>query len=259
MKRIVVISDCSDVAYNEIRATIVNELDKNRINDIEVEPLVKSKEFSKINCAFLVRLMAEIYNPIDTVFLVILNPLKTTVKNRAYVMGETKNGFKFVSSNIGTLSWLVKDFGIKCVYEFCKENLSGGSYVPFGGKYFQAPMALKIAEGIPFDMLGEKRKKDFLNQFNIKDGTVVHIDNFGTSKINGRSPKVNEGTQLSIYINGRRKGKAIFTRCMKNLPTGTWTIYPGSSLRNLPELGQVRQLGSASKLGIKIGDKIVFK
>ena len=257
-KRIVIISDCSDVAYNEIRATILRELDKSNVKNVEIEPLVKAEEFSIINGAFLTRLMAEIYNPENIIFLVILNPLKTTRKDRARIMGETKNGFKFVGANTGTLNWLIKDFGLKYLYEFSKEGLSGKKFVSFGGKYFHAPMAAKVAMGISFKKLGIKRDKGFLSDFRIRDGTVVHIDNFGVPKIKGKLSKFKEKEEIDVYVNGKKKVRATFTNSMKDLRDGTWAVYPGSSLNNLPEIGKVRCLGSASRLGIKIGDKIEF-
>ena len=114
-KYIVVISDCADAAFNEIRAQILKEIDTAKSNDdIIVEPLVAAKEFSIIDGAFLTRLMAELYPPEKTIFLVILNPLQ---KRPRRIIGETKNGFKFVGADTGTLSWLFEDFGIKEVYE----------------------------------------------------------------------------------------------------------------------------------------------
>jgi S-adenosylmethionine hydrolase len=259
MKRIVLVSDCSDVAYNEMRATILSELDKLSTKDVEIEPLVKAEEFSIINGSFLLRLMAECYNPKDTIFLVILNPLKTNVKERARIIGELNNGVKFVGANTGALNWLIEDFGLKSLYELNAPGLTGREFISFGGKYVHSPAAAKIASGIAFDKLGTKKNKDFLINFSIKEGTVVHIDNFGVSKIRGKMPELKEGENTEIYVNEKKIGRGVFTHCMKDLPDGTLAIYPGSSLNNLPEIGKVRCLKTAKQLKIQIGDIVTFK
>lgn len=260
MKRIIIVSDCTDVAFNEMRATILSYLDKEKIKNVEIEPLVPVKEFSIVNASFLIRILAEIYNPKDTIFLVVVNALKTNRKERARIMGETLNGFKFVGANTGALNWLIEDFGLKCLYEFDKTNLTGKNFVSFGGKYFHSPMAAKIATGIPFKKLGEKRTKEFLTDFEIKEGTVIHIDNFGVPKIKGNVHKeLKEGDKIEIFVNNKKRVKAVFTHSMKDYPDGTWTLFSGSSLNKLLEIAKVRALDSAESLMIKIGDKLSFK
>ncbi len=259
MKRIVIVSDCSDVAYNELRATILAELDKHRGSDVSVEPLVKAEEFSLINGAFLVRLMAEVYSPNETIFLVILNPLTTDRVDRARIVGETKNGFKFVGENTGTLNWLIEDFGLKRLFEVKAPGLKGKDFIPFGGKYIHAPIAAKIASGQDLSEFGIGKSKNFLTKFKVSEGTVVHIDNFGVAKVKSRLPKAKEGEKIGVYINGKKRINAIFTRCMKDLPDGEWAVFPGSSVERLSEIGRVRKLGSAKKLRLKLGDIIEFR
>ena len=95
--RIVIVTDCIDVAANEIRATLIAELTQlGKEQCVDIEPEIQASEFSLINGSFLVRLMAEVYPPKETIFLVILNPLNTDRKDRARIIGETNNGFKFV-------------------------------------------------------------------------------------------------------------------------------------------------------------------
>jgi len=257
-KKIVVITDCIDVAANEIRATLLTELIKlGKENYVDIEPTVEVQEFSIISGNFLVRLMAEIYPPKETIFLVILNPLNTDREDRARIIGETKNGFKFVGANTGTLSWLFKDFGIKEIYESSKKGLDGRKFISFGGKYVHAPIAAKVASGIPLSELGEKFDQEKITILKIKDGTVLYIDNFGVSKFFGNLKDLKEKDEVQIFINKVFKCNAIFTKSMKNLPDQTWVIYPGSSL-GLPELGKVRANG-AKELKIKIDDIITFK
>jgi len=251
-KYIVIVSDCTDVAYNEMRAKILHEIDNEKIkNNIIVEPLVPAKEFSIINGAFLVRLMADLYPPKNTIFLVVINPCKI---RPARLIGETNNGFKFVAANTGTINWLISDFGLKNLYE-----LKNCGFFPFGGKFVHAPATAKLALGKNFDELGEKRDKNFLVNFHIPDGTVVHIDNFGIIKIKGKPPNYDDGDVLEIYINGKKRLDAIFTHRMMSLDDGVWALYPGSSLGGMPELGKVRSLNGADEIDVNIGDMIRWK
>lgn len=254
-KKVVVVTDCVDVAANEIRATLISELIKlGKEKKVEIEPIVEAKEFSVINGAFLVRLMAEVYPPKETVFLVILNPLSTNREDRARIIGETKNGFKFVGANTGTLSWLMKDFGIKEIYESSRKGLRGKQFISFGGKHIHAPIAAKVASGIKLIKLGKKFDKKRLTYLKLDRGTVVHIDNFGVIKIFGDLNNLKEGDKVKIFIKNKFNRFAIFTKSMKNLPNNSLAIYPGSSLNNLPEIGKVRSLGTGKELGVKIGD-----
>ena len=69
-KRIVFITDCIDVAYNELRGVI---LDNIKSDEIIIEPVAPVAPLSIINGNFVLRLMADAY-PEGTVFSVILNP-----------------------------------------------------------------------------------------------------------------------------------------------------------------------------------------
>ncbi len=53
-KRIVFITDCIDIAYNELRGTVLSQLHKIGSDvDIEIEPMVPVEPFSLINCSFI--------------------------------------------------------------------------------------------------------------------------------------------------------------------------------------------------------------
>lgn len=258
-QRIVTITDCTDVAMNEIRAAIISELDKlGEINNIEIEPFVRASEFSLINGVFLVRLLAEIYSPQTTTFLVVLNPLRTNRSDRARIIGETRNGFKFVGENTGTLSWLIKDFGLSQIYESSRAGLDGASFLSFGGKYIHAPIAARVAAGMPLNQIGPTFDIEKVTCLQIEPGTVLHIDNFGVMKILGNIDNLAEGTIVDICVNGICKCQAVYARSMKNLPDGTWVIYKGSSLDNLPEVARVRKLDSHKELNVQIGDMITW-
>ncbi len=56
-KRIFFITDCVDVAYNELRGVILSNI---KSYEIVVEPVVPVTPFSIINGNFALRLMAEV-------------------------------------------------------------------------------------------------------------------------------------------------------------------------------------------------------
>lgn len=253
-QRIVVITDCKDVAMNELRATLAINLERlNADRKVEIEPIIEAEEFSITNGNFLIRLMANIYNPKITTFLVVINPLKTNRQDRARIIGQTKNGFKFVGENTGTLSWLIKDFGIKEIYESSQKGLDGKEFIPFGGKFIHAPIAAEIASGVPLKKIGNYFDSKKITFIDVQEGTILHIDNFGVAKIFMREINLSEGSIVKILINKKYRLEARFTHSMKNLPDETWAIYQGSSLDGLFELGLVRANG-AKKLSFRIGD-----
>ena len=245
-KRIVFITDCVDVAYNELRATVLS-MTKER-NDIEIEPVVPVAPFSVINGNFILRLMAEVY-PKGTIFSVILNPMK---KRPARLIGRTKKkDFIFVGANTGVFDWFLRDFGVKELYE-----LRDPGFLPFGGKFVHAPAVAQVATGKPLKELGKPFKSAQISRPRLSKGTVVHIDNFGLMKFVGKLPAANEGDQFVVNANGKVI-EAVFAKRMMSRDDGEWVIYPGSSL-GLPELGKVRSNG-VQELNLRIGDKILFE
>lgn len=249
IKHVVVITDCKDVAFCEIRRQILSDCEKMGNNYTEVEPLVPAEEFSIINGAFLTRLMAEHYRE-DVLFMLILNPSQKRPKR---IFGQLSNDVYFEGADTGTLNWLFDDFGIKSLYEI-KEN----KFYPFGGKYVHSPTVAKMASGISFEAYGKEIGKDELCNFSIPSGTVVHIDNFGLMKIKDEFPNYQDGTMVKIFLNGKESIIAVISERMMNQDTGTWVLYPGSSI-NLPELGKVRCKDGAKKLSVQVGDIITWE
>ncbi|MDB5265596.1 MAG: hypothetical protein JWM39_309 [Parcubacteria group bacterium] len=249
MKHIVFITDCSDIAYSELRGTALSELAKLTAQDnISIEPVVSVKPFSILNGNFVLRLMAESY-PEGTVFSVILNPSKNRPER---LLGRTKkNNFLFVGANTGVFEWFLRDFGVAELYE-----LKDPGFLPFGGKYVHAPAVAKLASGIPPAELGNPFQVSGLRKLEILPGTIVHVDNFGLMKFNTVLPKFEEGARLRITVKGLSI-PAVYSTRMMNRETGEWVIYPGSSL-GLPELGKVRQNG-ALELGVAEGDQIFIE
>lgn len=110
-KRIVLITDCVDVAYNELRGVL---LDNIKSDETVIEPVVSVIPFSIVNGNFVLRLMAEAY-PEGTIFSIILNPSR---ERPARLIGKTKEkGIYFMGANTGVFTWLFKDFGIEELYE----------------------------------------------------------------------------------------------------------------------------------------------
>jgi S-adenosylmethionine hydrolase len=251
-KHIVTITDCVDIAANELRANMISVLGEKE--NVVLEPFVPVKEFSAINCNFAVRLMAESYPP-GTIFLITFNPSQERPKS---VIGRTeKNGFIFMGRNTGAFDWLTRDFGCKELYDaselFTKFN---PQFVSFSGKFVTAPTIAKIAQGEDMKKFGIEINPKEINRLSLIDYTIVHIDNFGMMKFTGDldNPKENDFYEVKI---GKKKIKAIFCKRMMSQKTGSWVLFPGSSF-GLFELGQVREYG-ASSIGAKIGDVIELK
>ncbi len=101
-KRIVIITDCVDMAYNELRGVILKEIAiSNCVFDVEIEPVIPVEPFSIVGGNFLLRLMAEAYPP-ETIFSVILNLIKYRPER---IFGRTsQKNFLFIGANTGVFS-----------------------------------------------------------------------------------------------------------------------------------------------------------
>lgn len=252
-RKIVIITDCIDIAFNEMHQALLNELASFGISSPQISPIAQVKNFSVVNAAFIIRLLADLY-PAGTLFAIIVSG---TSLNPMRLFGETKTGITFVGNNSGYLNWLVEDFGLNYLYENkINRDIEGRS---FGGKYAQIPTVARLYAYQDLDSLGIKRDETCLHNFNIKTGTVVHCDNFGLMKI--KAPKItdlNEGDLLKIFLNEKFILTAHYTEKMKLQKDGEWVLFTGSSLYGLPELGRVRSLNSSAELGAKEGDIITW-
>jgi len=248
-KHVIIITDCKDVAYNEMKWIIIKECSKRGYNNVDIE-LVPVSEFSIINAAFLTRVMAEHCLP-GTVFSVVINPQK---HRSSRIYGKLSNGIMYFGANTGALTWLLKDFNANEIYE-----IHDPGFIPFGGKFVHAPNIAKLVAGIPFAKFGKKFNKEFLAELDIKDGTIVHIDNFGLMKIKDTTPSFKEGEKLQIFKNGKYILDATFAKRMMSLDDKEWVLYPGSSLNSLPELGTVRYKDGFKDINAHIGDIITWK
>lgn len=247
MKRTVVfVTDCVDVAYNELRGVVISQLHKLGNNiEVEIEPVAIVKPFSIIDGNFVLRLLADVYSE-GTIFSIILNPLK---ERPARLIGRTKKKqFYFMGANTGVFEWFFRDFGIDELYE-----LYDPGFVSFGGKYVHAPVIAQMASGQELNLIGKKFDVNNLMRLDIPDGTIVHIDNFGLMKFMGILPNMDEGDKLTVEIKGKSL-PAVYAKRMMSRDTGEWVVYSGSSF-GLPELGKVRQNG-AREIDVEVGDTI---
>lgn len=250
-KKIVIITDCVDIASVELRATIGNILDKFNAHDIQIEPVVGVKAFSIVNGSFSLRLLAECY-PEGTIFLVVVNPLK--IRPKRVICVTKKKNFIIVGADTGLMDWTLKDFELDKKYE-----INDPGFVSFGGKYVHAPVTAKIALGEDLEKLGKALPVEQITtplvETLLKD-VIVHIDNFGLIKISNIVENLEIGAKYLIRINEKEIITKYDSRMMSN-ETGDWILYKGSSL-GLLEIGKVRENG-ASELGAHEGDKVYIE
>ena len=242
-KKVVVLTDCIDVAWLEIRGSIYNNCSE---YDVEIEPIVPIDNYSIVNVNFLVKLIAEIYHE-GTIICVIVNPLKLRTER---IIGRTKKkNLIFEGTNTGAFGWLVEDYGCEELYE-----LFDPGFVPFGGKYVHSPTVGKAASGIEISNFGNKFELDKLRHVEYVEGMVMHIDNFGNLKLYHKfAEKPTDGTNFVIKFNGK-KVDVIFNTRMMERNDGELIIYPGSSF-GYTEIGTVKG-NFAKDFDIKNGDII---
>lgn len=240
-RKLVIITDCTDVAYLEIRGAIYSNADS---ENFEIEPIVKVQDYNITNVAFLVRLIAEIY-PEGTMINVVVHP--SQIRGERIVGKTERKGILFEGTNTGAFGWLLKEFGCKEVYE-----LYDAGFVPFGGKYVHAPAVGKVLSGYSLEKLGSPFAANLIKDVERTDGTILHIDNFGNIKFVGQI-KGKNGDRYTVVI-GEKKYQAVYWERMMEKDDGELVLYPGSSF-SYPEIGIVR--GNAARiLKVKWSDKI---
>lgn len=250
-RRIVCVTDCIDIAANELRATLLRESFHD--DEIVVEPFAPVRpNFSTINANFVVRLLAESY-PEGTIFVAVCNGDKIRATS---VVGRTKHkGMCFVGRNNGSWDWLTRDFGLAELVNIDEQygrdsRTDPNGFVSFAGKYTTAPIAARVAKGTPLLEFGQPTTAAEITRFDLADGTIVHVDNFGLMKFTGPLERPEEGAHYRVELNGRTIA-ATYSRRMMSNETGDWVLFPGSSL-GMYELGMVRGHG-ADAVGASVG------
>jgi len=266
-KNIVIVTDCEEVALEQIKARLISILSNNNDN-INFFNLI-AKPFQINNGMFLFKLISEEV-PLgeNTLFLAIVNPSKIKPKR---IFGKLKNGTWFVGADTGIFSLLFKEFGIKEVY-----TVKNQEHYPFGGLHIHTVIAGNLLLGNKEEEFGTLiAEKEILKKMPSK-GEVLHIDNFGLIKVWARMEDFNfiEGDKVSIKIlNSNRIFEGIFSNRMMNYEDNALIVYPGSSMLDksrfdnieeyrksgLIEIGLVRNPNSAKELGINLGDIVEIK
>lgn len=248
-KNVIVITDCSDIAFAEMKCIIVEECKKLGVEAVSVD-LVAVEEFSIVNAAFITRLLGECC-PQDTIFSIVINPQR---HRSARIYGKTKNGLTFFGANTGALTWLLRDLDVEKLYE-----INDPGFISFGGKYVHAPNIAKLVANVDFNDFGKPFPVEKLTEIDVRKGTIVHIDNFGLMKIMGDAPVYAEGQKFKIYVNGEYRLDAKFSNRMMDNEDREWILYRGSSLHGLPELGTVRYKYGFKDMNFKIGDVVTWE
>lgn len=264
-KNIIIVTDCKDIALEQVKARLTSVLPNDLLTffDLLVSP------FQIKNGLFLSKLISEeIPHGEDTLFLAIVNPLKTKPKR---IFGKLKNGTWFVGADTGIFSLLFEEFGIKEVYEGKNQK-----HYPFGGLHVHTVTAGRLLNNGSKEELGNKISEGKIVRLIPSRGEVMHIDNFGLIKIWAKIDEFNfvEGDKVKIkLVNSNRIFEGIFSNRMMNYEDNTLIVYPGSSLLDkskfnsseeyrksgLIEIGLVRNSNSARELGISLGDIIEIK
>jgi S-adenosylmethionine hydrolase len=250
MKKVIIVTDCKDIAFTEMKYIILSDCEKLGYspNDVDIS-LAAVDEFSIINAAFLTRLVADITDK-DSVISVVINPQKHRSDR---IFGKLPNGATFFGANTGALTWLINDLKINDVYK-----IKDPGFVTFGGKFVHAPNVAKLVAETPFSEMGVSLPQDQVAKLDLKPGTIAHIDNFGLMKIIGDKLVFKDGDKFKIYKNGKYILDAVFADRMMCLDDNTWSLYNGSSL-DMPELGCVRNKHGFEEIGAKIGDVITWE
>lgn len=264
-KNIIIVTDCKDIALEQIKARLVSLLPNDKLNFFNLI----TYPFQINNGLFLSKLISEeVLHGKNTLFLAIINPLKIKPKR---IFGKLKNGTWFVCADTGIFSLLFEEFGIERVYEGKNQK-----HYPFGGLHIHTTIAGNLLFGTKEKELGNLiRDIDILKKMP-SPGEVLHIDNFGLIKIWARMKDFDfkEGDKIIIKsVNSNRIFEGIFSNRMMDQEDNALIVYPGSSFLDkskfnnieeyrrsgLIEIGLVRNPNSAKELGINLGDIIEIK
>lgn len=233
IEQIVIVSDCTDLAYAEMRGAILRSarsIDSSA--NPRIEPLLPIADYSVLNAGFALRLIADAYGP-NTLLMFVMNSLRERTER---IIGRTETGgITFAGTNTGAVGWLLQDYGLSECFE-----LHDPGFVPFGGKYVHAPAAGKALAGVPLSELGNPFSPSLVRRTLPTHGQVVHIDNFGNAKF-PLEHAFEQGARLRVECEGWST-RAVYGRRMMEHEDGTWVVYPGSSM-DLFEIGEVRGAG----------------
>lgn len=247
-KKVIVITDCIDVAYTEMKVIIEKECRKSWIENVDFS-LVPVSEFSILNAAFLTRLLAEQCEK-WTVISVVINPQK---HRSSRIYWEFSNGVLFFWANTWALTRAIRDLWVKRLYE-----IHDPGFITFGWKFVHAPNIARILSDYSFDDFWKPFDVDNLWKLDLVKGMVVHIDNFWLMKIYWEKISYDEWQKFRIYKNWEYILDAKFANRMMCLDDNEWSLYSWSSL-DFPELWSVRNKYWYKEINAKIWDIITWE
>jgi len=278
-KMVQIITDIADQSYNEMYAVMMGIARAMTDRSVDFAPLVPVSELSITHGTFLARLMAKSYlSPV--VMFTNVAPHQT---HKSDLIAKIKGKDMVVmGSNNGVFDWINRDFEFDYLAEITtkKPFVVNGEivYLPgevppvdyddrfsqetihrtFGAHVIYGPIAVGLALGVDYKKFGEDRTKDFVVPLEVREGEIVHIDNYGNLKIYGEL-EADPGSKFRILANGGLLAQAEYvTGRMMSSPTGTFVIYPSTSLPHMVDIALIR--GSAAKrLGLKIGDILSYQ
>jgi S-adenosylmethionine hydrolase len=253
MRRIVVVTDCKDVSFSEMCGRMHGEADALGAR-IHIEQVVPVENFSEINAAFLTRLIAENYPP-GTVIYTLVSKSHNLRNLHDVIWGETLTGHIFIGSNFGYFGWLARDLGVKRLFE-----LKSVPQTSFSGKTYIAPIVARIAAGDESDFILHPYDEEDIDDVDVSNGAVVHIDNFGNIKVMDCVGELEDGDILEFSLNGIviGHGKHIRTQIYLEQEQGCVVLYRSTSFDHMVDLGMVRG-DLAGHYGICIGDVLTWR
>ena len=249
MRRIVMVTDCVDVAFSEMCGNMHKEAALLGEN-IYIEPLVPVINFSEINANFLTRVVAENY-PAGTIIYTLVSKSNNIKHSHDVLWGETKTGHFFIGSNFGYFGWLAQDLGVRRVYKI--ENIPQSN---FSAKTHIAPLVARLACSDETSISNYVCSEEIIDKIDFPVGTVLHIDNFGNVKLalDIRNQTSDLGDS-AIYVNEKHICQAshISSQVYLENNSGKIVFYVSTSFDHLTDVAMVR--GSfADTYKIKIGD-----
>lgn len=253
MRRVVVVSDCTDVSFGEMCGAIHREADA-RGRPVTVEPLVPVEHFSEINASFLTRLVAQSY-PAGTVIYTLVSKSHNIRPSHDAVWGETLSGHLFIGSNFGYFGWLVRDLGLKRLYKFTDVPQSN-----FAGRSYLAPMVARVAGHDESHGVQQPCDESLLDDVAVAVGTVMHVDNFGNVKVMAETGTHRAGDVLRLSLNGHDLCTAQFIESQVYLQPvrGHVVLYPSTSFDTMTDVAMVRD-SFAGHHGVRVGDVLTWR
>jgi len=274
-----IITDIVDQSYNEMYAIMRGVADRITDEQVDFAPLVPVTGMSITHGAFLTRLMAKSYlSPV----VMFTNVAPHQTHKTDIIAKITGKDMIVMGSNNGCFDWINRDFGFDYLAEVTvkKPFVINGEiiYLPgedppadydnrfdkdaihktFGAHVIYGPIAVGLALGVDYEKFGEDRDKDFVVPLDIMEGEIVHIDNYGNLKIYGKL-EAKPGSTIKIFAKGGLLAQAEYvTGRMMSSPTGTFVIYPSTSLPHMIDVALIRG-NAAMRLGLAIGDVLTYR